>query len=209
LVLYNGEPRWAAPTSLGELIGLPQDSRLWRWQPELSYHILDEGAFSEDDLAARDALTALLFRLENSPDPEQVVVLTNAVIAWLARHPGYGELKSAFIDFLAAMMDPLSPGMRVPEDLLEVRNMLASRAENWKQQWLQEGELKGRQEGELKGELRGILKGESALLIRLLERRFGSLPDWAQDRIAAADAPALEEWSLRVLDAASLDEVLS
>jgi predicted transposase YdaD len=95
--------------------------------------------------------------------------------------------------------------MRVPEDLLEVRNMLASRAENWKQQWLQEGELKGRQEGELKG----ILKGESALLIRLLERRFGTLPGWAHDRVAAADAAALEEWSLRVLDAASLDEVLS
>jgi hypothetical protein len=106
--------------------------------------------------------------------------------------------------------------MRVPEDLLEVRNMLASRAENWKQQWLQEGELKGRQEGELKGrqegelkgELRGILKGESTLLIRQLERRFGTLPGWAQDRIAAADGAALEDWSLRVLDAASLDDVL-
>ncbi len=78
--------------------------------------------------------------------------------------------------------------------------MLASRAENWKQQWLQEGELKG--------ELRGILKGESTLLIRQLERRFGTLPGWAQDRIAAADAAALEDWSLRVLDAASLDDVL-
>jgi predicted transposase YdaD len=106
--------------------------------------------------------------------------------------------------------------------------MLASRAENWKQQWLQEGELKGRQEGELKGrqegelkgrqegelkgrqegELKGILKGKSALLIRLLERRFGTLPGWARDRIAAADAAALEDWSLRVLDAASLDDVL-
>jgi hypothetical protein len=45
-------------------------------------------------------------------------------------------------------------------------------------------------------------------LLRLLERRFGALPGWASDRIATADTVALEEWSLRVFDAASLDDVL-
>jgi hypothetical protein len=71
--------------------------------------------------------------------------------------------------------------------------MLATRAEVWKQQWLQEGEQ----------------RGEAALLLRLLERRFGSLPGWARDRIAAADTITLEEWGLRVLDAASLEDVLA
>jgi hypothetical protein len=47
------------------------------------------------------------------------------------------------------------------------------------------------------------------LLMRLLERRFGALPDWAKERIAAADSVALEEWGLRVLDAGSLDDVLA
>jgi hypothetical protein len=47
------------------------------------------------------------------------------------------------------------------------------------------------------------------LLLRLLERRFGTLPGWALDRIATADTVALEEWSLRVLDATSLDDVLA
>ena len=70
--------------------------------------------------------------------------------------------------------------------------MLATRAETWKQQWLQEG----RQEG------------EATLLRRLLERRFGTLPGWAQDRIAAADTAVLEDWGMRVLDAGSLDDVL-
>ena len=83
--------------------------------------------------------------------------------------------------------------------------MLATRAEVWKQQWLQEGEQKGRQEGEQ----RGRQEGEVAILLRQLERRFGALPDWARDRIAAADTAALEDWGLRVLDAASLDDVLA
>ena len=79
--------------------------------------------------------------------------------------------------------------------------MLATRAETWKQQWL----LEGRQEGEQMGRR----AGEAALLLRLLERRFGPLPDWAKDRIASADTVSLEEWGFRVLDAGSLEIVLA
>ena len=201
LVLYNGDRRWAAAPTVRELIGLPEGSPLWRWQPDMRYHLIDEGAHGEEDLERRDALTALLFRLENSPDPERVVALADAAIAWLARHPGFDEPRRAFAALLGAMMEPMAPGVRVPDGLLEVRNMLATRAETWKRQWLQEGEQKGRREGRL--------EGEAALLVRQLKRRFGALPDWAGERIAAADARALEEWGLRVLDAGSLEDALA
>ena len=49
---------------------------------------------------------------------------------------------------------------------------------------------------------------KAALLLRLLERRFGVLPAEVKDRVAGADAAALETWGLRVLDAGSLDDVL-
>jgi len=201
VVLYNGDPRWAMPLALRELVGLPETSPLWRWQPDMRYHLIDEGGFGEDDLEARDALPALLFRLENSPDPAQVVVLADAVLAWFGRHPGFTALRSVFAELLGGMMGPLVADVRVPEGLLEVRNMLASRAETWKQQWLQEGKQKGEQEGRRKGEV--------AMLLRQLERRFGALPDSARDRIATADSVALEEWGLRVLDARSLDDVFA
>jgi hypothetical protein len=89
VVLYNGDRRWAAPLALHDLVGLPANSPLWQWQPTVSYQIVDEGAFAEDDLARRDALLALLFRLENSPDPGQAVVLADALLAWFRRHPGF------------------------------------------------------------------------------------------------------------------------
>ena len=82
--------------------------------------------------------------------------------------------------------------------------MLATRAEAWEQK-LQEGE----QRAEQKGRQEGRQEGEAAILLRQLERRFGVLPDWARDRIAAADTAALEDWGLRVLDAGSLDDVLA
>ncbi len=169
---------------------------------------MDEGAFSEEDLAARDTLAALLFRLEASPDPERVIVLADAVLAWFGRHPGFEGLRSQFAELLGGLMGPLAPGVRVPEELLEVRNMLASRAEDWKRQWLQEGQLAGRLEGRLEGQMAGRLEGEAALLLRQLERRFGALPAGVKDRVAAADTAALEAWGLRVLDAGSLEDVL-
>jgi hypothetical protein len=197
VVVYNGDRRWAAPVTLHALIGLPESSPLWRWQPDMRYHMIDEGAFGEADLERRDALPALLFRLESSPDPAQVVALADAVLAWFVRYPWFAGLRSVFAELLGGMIGPLASEVRVPEELLEVRNMLASRAENWKQQWLQEGRQEGRQEG------------EAILLMRLLERRFGALPDWAKKRIATADSVALEEWGLRVLDAGSLGDVLA
>jgi predicted transposase YdaD len=57
----------------------------------------------------------------------------------------------------------------------------------------------GRQEGQI--------EGERALVRRLLERRFGVLPAWVEERIAAADPTALEQLGLRLLDATSLEEV--
>jgi len=122
------------------------------------------------------------------------------------------RLRPVFVDMLGAILAPLAPDVRVPDALLEVRNMLATRAEAWEQtlqQRVREGEQRAEQRGRQEGEQKGRQEGEAAILRRLLERRFGALPDWARDRIAAADTAALEEWGLRVLDAGSLDDVLA
>jgi hypothetical protein len=70
---------------------------------------------------------------------------------------------------------------------------MAARAEEWKQQWLLEGEQ----------------WGEAMLLLRLLERRFGVLPVSARDRVLAVDKVMIEDWGLRLLEATSLDQVLT
>ncbi len=75
------------------------------------------------------------------------------------------------------------------------------------------GEEKGRLLGIQIGEQRGIQigeqKGEAAILTRLLHHRFGAVPDWASEKIAKAELPSLEEWSLRIFDAQSLDDIFS
>jgi hypothetical protein len=66
VVLHNGEGRWRAPLAMRELIGLPQGSPLWHWQPDMRYYLIDVGAFSKADLELRKGLPALWFRLEKA-----------------------------------------------------------------------------------------------------------------------------------------------
>ncbi|MBF0421220.1 MAG: DUF4351 domain-containing protein, partial [Magnetococcales bacterium] len=67
----------------------------------------------------------------------------------------------------------------------------------------------GIQIGEQRGEQRGRREEGASILTRLLQRRFGVIPAWANEKITKADLSSLEEWSLRIFDAQSLDDVFS
>ncbi|NGZ07526.1 MAG: DUF4351 domain-containing protein, partial [Magnetococcales bacterium] len=74
---------------------------------------------------------------------------------------------------------------------------------------IQIGEQRGIQIGEQRGIQIGEQRGEAKVLTRLLQRRFGPLPDWAQEQISQADSRLLEAWSIQILDAQTLDEVFA
>jgi len=55
-------------------------------------------------------------------------------------------------------------------------------------------------EGELEGELR--------ILRLLIEKRFGPMPAWVEERLAGRSTTELEDLSVRVLDAHSIEDLL-
>ena len=55
----------------------------------------------------------------------------------------------------------------------------------------------------------GEKNGKADTLTRQLQRRFGDLPRWASQKIADAELSTLEEWSLRILDAPTIESVLA
>ncbi len=71
----------------------------------------------------------------------------------------------------------------------------------------QRGEQRGEQLGEQRGEQRGRQQEAASLLRRQLTRRFGPLPDWAEQRLQTAPLAELESWAERVLDATTLEAV--
>lgn len=54
----------------------------------------------------------------------------------------------------------------------------------------------------------GRQEGELTILRRQIEKRFGALPPWASDKLTGFTVPELEDLSERVLDAATLEELL-
>ena len=63
--------------------------------------------------------------------------------------------------------------------------------------------LRGREEGREQGQHEGQL----ALLRRQIERRFGALPAWVEQKLSQSSAEDLEAVGLRVLDATALEDL--
>jgi len=121
-----------------------------------------------------------------------------SLVEWLAA-PAQINLRRAFVVWLRRVLLPARvPGADLPHviELQEMQAMLAERVKTWTEEWKQQGLQQGLQQG------------EARVLRRLLIRRFGPLPPWADERLALASEAELEGWTDRVLDARSLEEVL-
>lgn len=196
IVLYNGNKRWDAPTEVADLI-VPVPGGLENYRPQLTYFLLDEGHYTDSELAPLRNLAAALFRLENSRTPHDVEQVVSALVTWL-QAPEQTSLRRAFTVWLKRVFLPGKlPGVELGSinDLQEVQSMLAERITEWTEQWEKQGLEKG------------ILKGEAIFLARLLERRFGALDETSRTRILQADAETLLQWGERVLTATTLAEV--
>jgi hypothetical protein len=82
-------------------------------------------------------------------------------------------------------------------NLLEVKTMLATQFEAWREQWFAEGFAEG------------FVKGWAEALMQLLEGRFGVVaPSW-QKRIHAARLVTLKRWFKRAIVAPDLPSVFN
>ena len=59
------------------------------------------------------------------------------------------------------------------------------------------------------GVQQGLQQGELTLLRRQIEERFGPIPKWAEDRLAARSAAELEDLGVRVLRAKTIEELFA
>lgn len=198
VVLYNGEKCWNAATELKELIvNLP--GGLERYLPSFKYLILDEGACELDQLTPLKNLVAAIFRLENHTSPEDVIEVIANLIEWLAT-PEQTRLRRSFSIWINRVLQ--APGdsdqpMHNMNDLVEIKTMLAQRIP----QWIQEGELRG--------EIKGEIKGEAKTLLKLLNLKFGAVPNWAEEKVNAADKDQLDRWVERVLTTDTLENLFA
>jgi len=138
---------------------------------------LEPGTYVEE--ALRDSMSDLLFSvaLDDVHDAE-----------------GFGDYRALLEYVWSAGSDDTMIEAIIEHTREELRAAATSVAEMLETR----GWERGRAEGEQKGR---------ALLLRMLEHRFGALPEDVRARVLAAEPVHVEEWTLRVLDATVVEDV--
>lgn len=203
LVLYNGLGRWTARTDLSTLIA-PLPQTLVKYHPSMRYFILDEGRVPGSQLAT-DTLVSYLLRMERSQSPEDLRQAISGLSKKLTE-PKYLSLRRAFTVWIhRVFLRRVMPQEELPElaSLEEVDTMLAEQTIEWTKKWKMEGLQEGLHEG--------LHEGRSAMLRRLLAKRFDQQVDdiHVQERLRTATSDELDRWAERILDAKTIDEVFA
>jgi predicted transposase/invertase (TIGR01784 family) len=191
VVLYNGKRPWRAPLDLARLfVEVPESLR--RHLPQLRYLILDESRLDLNRPELSRNTIASLFRIETTTEPEEFFHLTRELATLLPRGEE-PELRRTITIWLLAVLRRSFPGATIPETVdLEDTSMLEENMREWSKKNRKEGKREGMRE----------------VLVRLLERRFGPIPEEKRRRIEAIISPArLNRLADQILTAKSLDEM--
>jgi hypothetical protein len=201
LLLYNGDDHWQAATDLSTLIALPHHTPLWSYQPGMRYYLIDESRYPE---GKPGSLSGFVMRLENARLPQDFLTALEELSQAVSGH--LDSLRRALAVWITYVMAPHRGIELNPEDtenLDEVKAMLATRVEQWEQAIRQESLEKGWKGGREEGRK----TGEATMLCKMLELKYGPLPQWALDKVSQADAATLEQWAAKLLDAQTLEAV--
>ncbi|MBF0583323.1 MAG: Rpn family recombination-promoting nuclease/putative transposase [Magnetococcales bacterium] len=205
LLLYHGQNAWQIPNEF--LFLVDADEALRPWLLNFRFPVVDLGPIPDEQLSRNARLRAGLMALKyGTRDPQTQMDALENIVAALEDAP---EL------LLSVLLYLLTTFSNLDEEHVRqvVRRINPQEEAEMMSQFAQEILAKGkpewaamvRQEGEQIGEK----KGKADTLTRQLQRRFGNLPPWASQKIADAELSTLEEWSLRVLDAPTLESVLA
>ncbi|MBF0437328.1 MAG: DUF4351 domain-containing protein [Magnetococcales bacterium] len=200
-VLYVGLEKWN-PTSAIEEPSLSFRYEVIDIRSIDCRQLMDSPSLEENILAIlcridnqREVIQEILYRISDLPIKARADALTKLVI--LAKLRRLEMVVKTEAETMSLTFNLMENDVFRPMILKELRE--AERV----------GELRGEQRGELRGEQRGEQRGEAKILTRQLQRRFGIVPDWASEKITKAEPSSLEEWSLRIFEAQSLDDVFS
>jgi len=189
LVIYHGRRPWNVPTSVLDAIDAPDAIR--DAMAGMRYILRDLGPVADADLARGRVLRAGLPALKHAFDRG---VPLNVVVGLLASTADRSLFERQLLEYVVRVCDLAEADLTQaldrakPDRRAELMGTVAD-------EWLKQGEARGRAEG------------KAAMLTRMLERRFGELPAWACARIQQADDARLDVWADALIDARALSDV--
>ncbi len=205
VVLYQGRERWKHPLSLGELY---DKGRLPAGGPlplESHFSLINLQDLADDLLRSwasrgRPEVSLALLSMKHAWDRNFLTLLATwgDIVAAVYRAQAGRILLTAFVNYFLAVADAHHDELAkllVPMTEPRVKKMIKTEAERL----VEEGIRQGRHEGERKGEARALL--------RLLEKRFGTLGESVAQKVSEAELNDLSRWFDRALEVDELPQV--
>lgn len=207
MVFYNGTEPYDKPRNLNKIIdGSPEVINAVLYK---DFHLIDTNTIEDETLKEQ---------------------LWSGIVTFAFKHSRNREFKNAFLEFckrakilvdkegsravplikLLLHYQSLTKGLKDPKEILDIveaelinpdngENVMMSFAEYFEGIGVEKGRQEGRQVGHQ--------EGESALLLRLLQRKFGIIPAHYRNKIEQADANTLLTWGERILKADYIEEI--
>lgn len=119
------------------------------------------------------------------------------------------RLFDKYVDFIDVYAEVTQEEQTVIYHELSDREETAMLAQYIRNKGYEEGIQQGIQQGLEQGLREGARQEKIAILKRLLQRKFGSLPAWVDERIQCASNDRLNAWTESVLEATSIGDLLS
>ncbi|MCP4449418.1 MAG: Rpn family recombination-promoting nuclease/putative transposase [Myxococcales bacterium] len=211
LVFYTGERVWKVATSLSDevktLPEAPDGTDPW------SYRLIDVKRYPLQEILGEDSPLVGILQLAQAKSFEDLPGPAKAISDLLG--PEDYELRQAVVTMINEEICPklADDGEEPPRitDLEEFPTMMEQTMDSIIHRLRMEGEARGKAEGEARGEARGKVEGkaegEANLFKELFVARYGDLPGWVRERIAAAKKGQLVTWAKRLLTSQRPEDV--
>ncbi len=202
IVLYNGTPAWKTSQEVADCFA-PSLFGLETYRPQMRYHLVDEARLKLHPMIEVRNLVEALFSIEQSRTVKNIFDIMRALDGVLST-PQMVPLRRTIGVWFKLLLRRKVPRANMEEldeidDVLKESTMLEQTIERWFDDATMKGVRQGVQQGEIKGFARAV-----SLQIQL---RFGSVPDWAQERLANAGEGQLTQLLGAILTAKSIDDL--
>ena len=187
IVVYNGEERWNVPLTLTGATEGGDDEEMRPWLPELRYTLVDLGQ-ADSGFLSRHRVLRFGFKVLKYGARDGDV---HEILKMLIREALAEELDDEIVVLVRfVMMEPngLDKGV-LREMLTEAVPKKAERLMSIAEQC--------------------VIEGRAEMLLRLMSRRFGPIPDTYRQRVTDGRLEELDAWADALFDAKTLDEVLA
>jgi hypothetical protein len=216
VVLHHGSRPWRAPTSLLELTDLSEQQRA-----DFAAHLLsldfvldDLRTVPDEDIDARPVgplARLVLGVMKHARSPELLAFyLAHAADVRELLATEHGRLGLLIVFRYTRHLNPQLDRKTLIRHLAPLVGPELEHAMHPYEQFLRE-DLRNEVRDEVfqKGVTEGVEKGQREILLRLLTECFGSLPAAVIERVARASRNEIDRWAVRILKAASLDDVFA